>query len=269
MSNNYWVERAAKTQAKLTEKSVKETEKQLVKYYSKSMEKVVGQFEETYNKLLSTIAEGKAATPADLYKLDKYWMLQNELKQELQKLGDKEAALLSKQFTKQWQDIYNALAIPDATGFYNKANVEMAQQMINQIWCADGKTWSSRVWDKTDKLQQALNDNLIDCVVNGRKTTELKAILQNDFNVSYSQADSLVRTEMAHIQTQAAQHRYSEYGIKEVEVWADEDERRCEVCGELHEKRYPVNGVMPVPAHPNCRCTVIPVVEPDNQLMVI
>jgi SPP1 gp7 family putative phage head morphogenesis protein len=74
---------------------------------------------------------------------------------------------------------------------------------------------------------------------------------------------------MAHIQTQAAQHRYSEYGIKEVEVWADEDERRCEVCGELHEKRYPVNGVMPVPAHPNCRCTVIPVVEPDNQLMVI
>ena len=80
--------------------------------------------------------------------------------------------------------------------------------MINQIWCADGKSWSNRVWKNTDKLQQALNDNLIHCVLTGKKTTELKNILQNDFNVSYHRADSIVRTEMAHIQTQAAQKRY-------------------------------------------------------------
>ena len=269
MSNNYWGERAATTQAKLTEKSVKQTEKQLIKYYTKSMEKVLGQFEETYNKLLSTIAEGKTATPADLYKLDKYWMLQNQLKEELTKLGDKQAALLSKQFTTQWLEIYNALAIPDATGFYNKADTALAQQMINQIWCADGKNWSSRIWDNTEKLQQALNDNLIECVVNGRKTTDLKNLLQKEFEVSYTRADGLVRTEMAHIQTQAATQRYKDYGIQEVEVWADKDERRCEVCGKLHGKRYPINASAPIPAHPRCRCTLLPVVEPNNQLMVI
>ena len=77
-----------------------------------------------------------------------------------------------------------------------------------------------------------------------------------------------MRTEIAHIQTQAARDRYIDAGVAEVEVWADKDERRCDVCGKLHEKRFKVTEKIPVPAHPRCRCTIIPVVEPDNQLVV-
>jgi SPP1 gp7 family putative phage head morphogenesis protein len=89
--------------------------------------------------------------------------------------------------------------------------------------------------------------------------TEVENLQQ--FNVSYNRADMLVRTELAHIQTQAAQKRYEDYGIQEVEIWADEDERRCDVCGNLHEKRYPMGAAVPIPAHPNCRCCIVPVVE--------
>ncbi|MBQ9913544.1 MAG: hypothetical protein IJO73_04880 [Clostridia bacterium] len=94
----YWADRMAQSQQKLTSKSIKDTEKQLIKYYSKSMKSVIDGFENTYLKLLETMADGKEPTPADLYKLDKYWQLQGELKVELQKLGDKQAALLSKSF---------------------------------------------------------------------------------------------------------------------------------------------------------------------------
>lgn len=265
----YWQDRMAQSQAKLTSKSIKETEKQLIKYYSKTMETVIADFELTYQKLLNTMEQGREPTPADLYKLDKYWQLQAQLKSELTKLGDKQAELLSRKFVEQYIGIYNTMALPDELNLFSTVDKKTAQQMINQIWCADGKSWSSRIWTNTDKLQQALNDNLINCVVSGKKTTQLKDMLQSEFNVSYNRADSLVRTEMAHIQTQAAQQRYKDSGIQEVEVWADKDERRCEVCGKLHEKRYPINGVMPVPAHPRCRCTIIPVVQPNNQLMVI
>jgi hypothetical protein len=51
MAKNYWENRLAKAQAKLTSKSVRDTETQLRKYYRASMEKIVGQFEETYNKI--------------------------------------------------------------------------------------------------------------------------------------------------------------------------------------------------------------------------
>ena len=71
----YWEERQAKAQAKLTTKAIKETEEQLRKYYESAMQKIIGQFEQTYNKVLLSKEEGKEPTPADLYKLDKYWRL--------------------------------------------------------------------------------------------------------------------------------------------------------------------------------------------------
>ena len=167
---------------------------------------------------------------------------------------------MSKKFEDQYINIYNALALQDS-GMFNEVDRETAHQMINQIWCADGQSWSNRIWTNTDKLQQALNDNLIDCVLTGKKTTQLKQILQEQFAVSYNRADSIVRTEMAHIQTQAAQQRYKDYGIKEVEVWVDEDERTCPICAKHQGERHSVNERMPVPVHPRCRCCMIPVVE--------
>ena len=259
---SYWQERQAKAQEKLTAKSVKETEAQLTKYYLSSMKKIIGQFEQTYNKLLLSIAEGRDPTPADLYKLDKYWEMQGMLKLELQKLGDKQHELMNKRFVEQFRLAYETLAINDGL-YFREIDWVTAQQMINQIWCADGKSWSSRIWKNTDKLQQALNDNLIDCVLTGKKTSDLKKLLQEQFNVAYNRADSIVRTEMAHIQTQAARQRYLDTGISEVEVWADEDERRCDICGDLHLKRFSIHDVMPIPAHPRCRCCIIPVVEVD------
>lgn len=257
---SYWEDRFAATQDNLTQKNVKQVEAQMRKYYASTMKKILGQFEETYLKVFSNIAEGKEPTPADLYKLDTYWQQQNQLTEELTKLGDKQAALLSKKFVEQYQTIYDAIALPgEAT--YNTIDKAMATEMINQVWCADGESWSQRVWKNTNKLKQELNNELINCLVAGKKSSDLKKRLQKRFGVSYSRADAIVRTEMAHIQTQAAKQRYVDAGITKIKVWASPDERRCDVCGKLHEKEFPANGTMPIPAHTNCRCCVIPVVE--------
>lgn len=259
---NYWAERVAKSQDNLTAKGVKQIERQLRKYYGRSMESVLGQFELTYSKLLSSMEEGKQPTPADLYKLDKYWQMQGQLRRELQALGDRQYSLLSKTFEVHFFDIYYSFGIPGQEVF-TTISAEAVRQMINQIWVADGKSWSSRIWENLGLLQETLNEGLIECVVTGKKPTELTKILMDRFEVSYSRADSLVRTEMAHIQTQAAQKRYQDYGIQEVEVWVDEDERTCPICASHEGERYPVNGQMPVPFHPRCRCCMVPVVEVD------
>ena len=253
----YWSKRQAKAQAVVTDRGIAATEKQLVKYYKSSMLKIQGQFEETYLHLLSTISEGRNPTPADLYKLDKYWQLQAQLKDELTKLGDKQAALLNKKFEDQYINIYNTAALKDV-GMFSQIDRATAHQMINQVWCADGKTWSQRIWHNTDKLQQALNDNLIDCVLTGKKTTELKNMLQAEFGASYNRANTIVRTEMARIQTVAAKNRYQDYGIEQVEILADD--AGCDECDELNGKTYYLNEEIPLPAHPNCRCCIIPVV---------
>ncbi len=219
-------------------------------------------FEDVYNKLLATTAAGQQPTPADLYKLDKYWTAQAQLRDELLRLGDKEIKLLSQAFESNWFDTYYSIVIPNVKDSeFHTVDKSLVQEMINRIWCADGKSWSERIWANTEQLAEMLNEQLIHCVATGKKTTDLKNLLQERFGVSYTRADSLVRTEIAHIQTEAAKKRYEDYGIQEVEIWADEDERRCEYCGTLHRKRYPTGAAVPVPAHPRCRCCVVPVVD--------
>jgi SPP1 gp7 family putative phage head morphogenesis protein len=260
MAKNYWQDREAAALAKITGRSVKETEKLLAKSYANSARKVVEEFEATYEKLLNTIEDGRDPTPADLYKLDKYWEMSAKLNFELRALGEKQEKILSKKFLDEFAEIYGAISFNDIKAF-STIDREGMVKAINSIWCADGKTWSQRIWKNVELLQETLQEELIHCVTAGKKTTELKNLLQERFDVSYRQADSVVRTEMAHIQTSAAKQRYSDYGIQEVQVWADKDERRCEVCGKLHMKKFPIHAAMPIPAHPRCRCSIIPVVE--------
>lgn len=244
-------------------KTIEETQKQIQAYYSKAMRRIIAEFEATYDKLLNTAKDGKPPTVADLYKLDKYWQIQGQLRAELQKMGDKETVLLAEQFEKTFQSVYNSLALPSQKQF-SQMSKENVKQMISQIWCADGKSWSQRVWNDTERLQQSLNDRLIDCVITGKKTTQLNKFLQEEFNVSYNRADTIIRTEIAHIQTQAARQRYKDYGIREVEIYADTDNRTCPICSQLDGKRYGVDDALPIPAHPRCRCCVVPVVEQPN-----
>lgn len=257
---NYWQERMANAQNAISTKTTKQIEKQLRKYYAAAAKRTIEDFESTYNKLLAQKAEGKDITPADLYRLDKYWEAQRQLRQQLQKLGEKKISLLTKYFELNFFDIYNSIAIPGLKAF-NTIDDKIVNQLINSVWVADGRTFSQRVWNNIDRLVETLNEQLVYTVVTGKKTTELKNLLQERFNISYRRADTLVRTELAHIQTEAAKKRYEDYGIQYIEVLVDADDRTCDECKALIGKKFPIHAAPPLPVHPNDRCAIIPVID--------
>lgn len=260
MASNYWVKRTANAQAQLTELHRKQLDVQMRKYYQSLSRQVIEEFEATYNKLLATLASGQKATPADLYKLDKYWSMLGQLEDNLSKLGRKQIRSLTKAFRTQYWDVYNSMSL-DGLNLFSTIDDNAVKQVINQIWCADGKSWSQRIWKNTQLLKETLNEGLIHCVATGKKPSELKKVLMETFNVAYNNADMLVRTELAHIQTQAAKQRYRDYGIQKMEVWVDEDERTCPICAKHEGEVYSVNDKMPIPFHPRCRCCMIPIIE--------
>lgn len=257
---NYWQERMANAQKAISTKTTKQIEKQLRKYYAAAAKRTIEDFEFTYNKLLAQKADGKDITPADLYRLDKYWEAQRQLRQQLQKLGEKKISLLTKYFELNFFDIYHSIAIPGLKAF-NTIDDKLVNQLINSVWVADGRTFSQRVWNNIDRLVETLNEQLIYTVVTGKKTTELKNLLQERFNISYRRADTLVRTELAHIQTEAAKKRYEDYGIQYIEVLVDADDRTCDECKALIGKKFPIHAAPPLPVHPNDRCAIIPVID--------
>lgn len=253
----------AKAQANLYDKNRRDIDKMIRKYYQSLSRQVIEDFEATYDKLVAGLLDGKQPAPSDLYILPKYWEMQKQLDQRLTRLGRKQIAALTKGFRTQFYDTYKVIKL-DGLKTFSTIDDEAVNQMINQIWCADNKSWSARVWENLAQLKETLNDELIHTVVTGKKTSQLKKLLQERFNVSYHRADALVRTELAHLSTMAAQQRYKDYGITEYEFYADPDERTCEVCGKLHGKRFPISSAPKVPQHVNCRCTILPVINTKN-----
>ena len=272
-SEQYWAERQENELNKISTKTESEINKQLDKYYSSVMRKVFEDFEATYNKLITTIGSGNPITVADLYKLDRYWKLQARLKQLCEQLGNKEVELLSKKFEEQWDEVYKKSALPsdEACIVPSESN---AKQMINSVWCADGQTWSQRVWGNVSLLQETLNEQLVHVVVAGRSTRDLRKLLQERFDVSRSQANMLINTEVNHIQTASAAKRYEDAGLKQYMVLGRE-EGSCirgkkggkvdchNMDGKIFDYADMKVGTNAPPFHPNCRCRIKPVVDDE------
>lgn len=275
---DYWRNRLLETQRKWTDKDIDIINKIINSYYRTAMINIIKEFEAVYDKVLAQAEDGKQITPADLYKLDKYYQMQAQLQDTLQKLGDRTCEVLAKKFGQEYKHIYSELGV-DTEGKKIKASksdksfatidAQGAKHIANQIWAADGKSWSERVWKNLGDLQRTLNEGLIDCVITGKKTTQLKKQLMERFSVSYNRAETLVRTEMAHVETQAALDRYKSSGTEKVRIVVDPDERTCDVCAKWDDKIINIfeanTGVNCPPFHPNCRCAVAPVVEDKKE----
>ena len=275
---DYWRNRLLETQRKWTDKDIDIINKIINSYYRTAMINIIKEFEAVYDKVLAQAEEGKQITPADLYKLDKYYQMQAQLQDTLQKLGDRTCEVLAKKFGQEYKHIYSELGV-DTEGKKIKASKsdkafatideQGAKHIANQIWAADGKSWSERVWKNLGDLQRTLNDGLIDCVITGKKTTELKKKLMERFDVSYNRAETLVRTEMAHVETQAALDRYKSSGVEKVRIVVDPDERTCKECSKWDDKIINITDIQTgtncPPFHPNCRCAVAPVVEDKKE----
>ena len=259
----YWEKRQQRLQEKLRRKTTAEIEKRLREYYRRAMERTIADFVAVYNKLLDDSLT-REPTPADLYKLDAYWHMQRQLRDELTRLGDREAALLSRGFEEYWQQVYDSTAVPSGSA-YNTISTASARQQINSVWLADGKTYSQRIWDNVELLTENLNENLINCVVTGKPPRDLIHKLQERFNVSYYRAKTLVQTEITHIKTAAAAQRYKDSGIDKFQFLADPDEKTCSVCAALDRKVFYLaelrEGKNAPPMHPNDRCTIRAYIE--------
>lgn len=259
----YWSNRIIDEQEKIQDASVESIMKQLAKYYNRALRLVTRSFEEIVDKAEDARSSGTEITPAWLYQLDKYYRMQAELRDILHELGDDSIEQIEKKFVSLYANVYDHFNLPQSSSFFNRASQANAEAAIKTIWCSDGKNYSQRIWGNTELIAQRLNDDLVSYLVTGRKTQELKQQIADDFGVAYRRANTLVRTEAAHVTNTAALNRYKDAGIKKVKFLGREaglPKLKCD-CRELDGKIFTIETVPVIPRHTNCRCAITPIVE--------
>ena len=119
--------------------------------------------------------------------------------------------------------------------------------------------WSDRIWMYQDLLKNKLDDLLRTGLIQGRNSRDLARELRKTFDVSRYNAERLMRTEMARVQTDAQKDSFERNGFDEYEYICCGLPDACEICRALDGKIFKVKDMMPgenaPPMHPNDHCS--------------
>lgn len=119
----------------------------------------------------------------------------------------------------------------------------------------------------SEEIKKDIGRVVRDAVSNGwsipRTAKELKHVL----DVKKWRLNTIARTEVLRASNAGRLEAYKKSGVVAGKEWLTaEDDRTCPICSSLDGERRKLDepfsiGVLAPPAHPNCRCTITPLLE--------
>ena len=135
-------------------------------------------------------------------------------------------------------------------------NAKAANAIVNASF--HNATFSDRIWMYQDMLKNELSSLLQTGLIRGENPRRLATHLRKRFGVSQGNAERLMITELARVQTEAQKQSFERNGFEEYTFLALGD--ACPICKALDGKHFKVKKMMPgtnaSPMHPRCRCSV-------------
>jgi SPP1 gp7 family putative phage head morphogenesis protein len=139
-------------------------------------------------------------------------------------------------------------------------NTKMAKTVADSSF--KNATFSERIWVNQDQLKNSLSSVLSNALIQGKNPREFIPQIRKKFDVSRCNAERLLRTEIARVQTQAQAESYEANGIDEYEYVACGLKDVCPLCKEVDGKVFKLKdmeiGENAPPMHPNCHCSTAP-----------
>lgn len=134
-------------------------------------------------------------------------------------------------------------------------NAKAANAIVNASF--HNATYSDRIWMYQDMLKNELSSLLQTGLIQGQHPRKLATHLRKRFGVSQSNAEGLMTTELARVQTEAQKQSFERNSFEEYTFLALGD--ACPICKALDGKHFKVKKMMPgtnaSPMHPRCRCS--------------
>lgn len=250
--SNYWADRVA-NETWERYNSYEEQNKNLLEFYKEAIYDIESELQRLMLKL------GDKPSRSDMYDKNRLKRLKKKFEGIIKDLSSNTLEhgnkLIQQAIKEQYQDVITTISNEDFA-LPNKKEMEM---MMNNPW--SGMNFSERVWENNRVLASNLNEILTRGIIQGKSFSDMAKELDDRMMKGFKRAHDLVRTETMHYMNESSKKAYKDVGVNELEIYAAEDERTCEVCGAEHEKTYPMEEAPILPFHPNCRCTYLPILK--------
>lgn len=136
-------------------------------------------------------------------------------------------------------------------------NEKYAHAIVNASF--KNATYSDRIWMYHGMLKAELEGLLASGLIKGENPRKLARHLTKRFGVSAYNAERLMVTELARVQTEAQKQSFVRNGFDEYVYVACTKGDVCPICKGLDDKHFKVDDMMPgenaPPMHPNCHCS--------------
>ena len=250
---SYWEERARKNEDKALKEAATQSARQKALYARARKE-----IENELNDLLIDILTGKTPTRSQLWRAGKYLKLRATIERMANEIADGQLdlmdVLLPEIYDKTLKTNLEAMGMD-----YVLPSGAQVGRTLDTAWA--GADYSSRIWANRDALAARLEKDISDLIVLGKNPTQIKKKLKEDMDVSYRAADRLIRTESAHIYTQASIDSYKKAGVKQVKIIHGKNHCDCDICNRLDGQMFNIDTAPLPPFHCNCICCIAPVVN--------
>ena len=135
-------------------------------------------------------------------------------------------------------------------------NAKLAETIPNASF--HNATFSERIWGNQAALKAELSKQLQVGMIQGKNPRVLAREIQKTFGASASNAERLMRTELARVQTEAQKQSFLANGFEMYTFHVNHG--CCAACSDLDGKHFKIKDMIPgknaPPMHPNCRCSV-------------
>lgn len=143
-------------------------------------------------------------------------------------------------------------------------------KILEQPW--SGANYSANIWNNRDKLAGIAQNEITKGIYQGKSAKKISKNISERLDASMKDIERVVRTESKHARNEASAQAYIDMGYEwymfSSHTEGKSSNRTCERCREINEEKYRfdkrVVGENFPPLHPNCRCTIIPIVKDDE-----
>lgn len=227
------------------------------------------QYRELQRRILAAQAAGEEISPSWFYRERRLQSLLDQVKQQIERFGFSAAAITAREQraaitigSQQTREVFRVMSSASSASLGSLLPTRVVEDAVGMmgngspIFNYYSETLAPAVVEK-------IRTEVIKAAATGTDFRTIARRLTQTGDITRQRALMVARTEVNRVRREAARQTMIESGIAQKWEWvASKSIRTCPACLWLDGQRFDLKDAFP--QHPNCRCTMIPVLDvPD------